>query len=342
MQRLQIAQNALVSSYYLFLVEEELNKGKLKVNEDNLLLRMEKEARPNLGKLSKDEFQQQKKRWILAKQDWPLWFWVKPFFHLWQAPVVIKHLLPCWQNEFKTDGQVLTPNEESASKGFCPRLFKFKRGTDNTIDFELVWVTRDEFRAMIEEKNLMACPVNAALYERLKNRTRIACMYTYEFVDDSTRAKCFTALDCELESLTLAEYKQAKFLQQPLLETHERIKRQGKCFALKLGSGELLTPLDSRLMSGKQIYECRYFPENKEWVIQCLREGRNSANAWPTVKKTLDNISQNLTDLDVFPFIGSQLAQKDNFSFNAKPCLTIRDPHLIRSMYPQLSKLAKQ
>ena len=139
------------------------------------------------------------KRWLL-KTSCAISLWVKPFFHLWQAPRVFKHVESAWKREFDMDGDLLTENEGR-------RTFKLKRRTDNTCDAEIQFVDISKLESLV-----FSVPPSDTLKAMWKEEKyqQIPLLYTYDFdTAGKSHTKLFTAamLSPMLSAVDFQKYK---------------------------------------------------------------------------------------------------------------------------------------
>jgi hypothetical protein len=269
-QRVQIAQNMLVVWYYYLYRHDPDMVEKLHRDDETI------------KSIESDEYNTFQKRWTVHCKSYPIRFWVKPIFHLWEINNVRKRIMPKWLEEFDQDGDILTPNHEVSTSGYAASNFKYK--PVHPLDLQLMWKTHDEMNRI---KMVQVPPPE--IREKLKSYPLVPCLYTYELLAPSdshsdtkatTRELCFTT--------ALFDDKQWR---------HQK---------------HWNNPSNQMDLQNK-IVDCSYNYHKKTWEIMSLRE-KKYANAWPTVQKTLKNIKENLQDEDVYPFLKHPDAIQNDFS----------------------------
>jgi hypothetical protein len=194
LQRMQIAQNALVIWYYFIFQRQPSWLAEL----------LHDDRKDCITSITSDSYESFQKRWILSftRSVCPIRFWVKPIFSLWQFQWFTRLIEPLWKRDFPSDGYTLTPNEESEQKGYKGKVYKLKFGTDNTIDLEIQMSTLRNLPPSSPSYYIQPPPLTS-WRTSLPMDTPIALLYTYEFTE-TTQAKLFSAARVPLEWKTVA------------------------------------------------------------------------------------------------------------------------------------------
>jgi hypothetical protein len=196
----------------------------------------------------------------LARSGGPFALTVKPVYSPTQIADVLETVLPSLN--YGIDGFIATPVEPPVKMGQADNIFKYKRGTDHTIDFKSV----------------------------VQTPTTLVTPSTVEVDLLAARNLGSGAGGVRSSGGSLwAHWATIKLrIEDP--ETEALAKR--------LGANDMSSLL--QLIDNK-IVDCRYDPPTETWQIEIIRFDKTAPNKLSTAWKTWQNIRENLTILDLFP-----------------------------------------
>lgn len=205
--------------------------------------------------------------------------WVKPVFHLWEYPTrFLPTIMKRWDQEFASDGLVLTANEIAEATGESLGTLKYKAARLTTIDVEVHWIPSGypEYLKVAASLQLVVAPSEYVVKHYAKNPSLPVCvMGTYVVTETESRpvkySVCVWPNDDKRMEASVAQTKQKTCIVE--MEWDEPCK----CW---------------------------------RWVM--VRE-RSSANSLSTIQKLVQLIKDPLTDDDVFPFLKDMSAVKKQF-----------------------------
>jgi hypothetical protein len=189
---------------------------------------------------------------------------MKPVFAPAQIADVLETVLPTL--DYEIDGLIATAVEPPVQMGQTDTTFKYKRGTDHTIDFLAVRPSTSHFKPAGSRETAMA--------------------FLSAMTADDPRA--------EMDLLAIKTGGAASGW------AHWATAHVSTATQSHLAPGASSAAAVAHALHGR-IVECRYDPRSESWHIENIRADKTAPNKLSTAWKTWQNVRENLSLLHVFP-----------------------------------------